>query len=57
MGEDAPQAPVCRSILAFLDQRESYSAHGDGRPERFAPGLHLVVAAASIARTPDVALP
>jgi uncharacterized protein len=57
MGDDAPQMPVCRSVLAFLDQRESYSAHGDGRPERFAPGLHLVVAAANIARTPDVVLP
>jgi uncharacterized protein len=57
MGDDAPQTPVCRSVLAFLDQRDSYAAHGDGRPERFAPGLHLVVAAASIARTPDVALP
>jgi uncharacterized protein len=57
MGDDAPQAAVCRSILALLDEREAYSPHGDGRPERFAPGLHIVVAAANIARTPDVTLP
>jgi hypothetical protein len=54
MGDDAPQAPVCRAVVDMLDRRESYSAEGDGRPERFAPGLHLVVAAATIARTPDV---
>jgi uncharacterized protein len=57
MGDDAPQAAVCQSILSLLDEREGYSPHGDGRPERFAPGLHFVVAAATIARTPDVALP
>jgi hypothetical protein len=57
MEDDEPQAAVCRSILALLDEREGYSAHGDGRPERFAPGLHFVVAAASLARTPDVSLP
>ena len=57
MGDDAPQAAVCRAILALLDAREGYTAEGDGRPERFAPGLHFVVAAANIARTPDVALP
>jgi hypothetical protein len=54
MGDDAPQAPVCRAVIDMLDARERYSAEGDGRPERFAPGLHLVVAAAVIARTPDV---
>jgi uncharacterized protein len=54
MGDDAPQAPVCRAVVDMLDQRESYSAAGDGRPASFAPGLHLVVAAATIARTPDV---
>ncbi|MET0206862.1 MAG: amidohydrolase family protein [Thermoleophilaceae bacterium] len=57
MGDDAPQAEVCASILALLDERDGYSAQGDGRPERFAPGLHFVVAAASLARTPDVPMP
>ncbi len=54
VGDDTPQAPVCDAVIALLDERESYSPKGDGRPERFAPGLHLVVAAAGIARTPDV---
>jgi uncharacterized protein len=54
MGDDAPQAPVCHAVLDLLDERERYTADGDGRPERFAPGLHLVVAAANVARTPDV---
>jgi predicted TIM-barrel fold metal-dependent hydrolase len=54
MGDDAPQAPICHAVLALLDERERYSPEGDGRPERFAPGLHFVVAAAGIARTPDV---
>ena len=54
MGDDAPQAPVCARSLELLDQRDRYSAEGDGRPERFAPGLHFVVAAACLARTPDV---
>ena len=54
MGDDAPQAPVCHAVLELLDQRDRYSAEGDGRPERFAPGLHFVVAAACLARTPDV---
>ena len=54
VGDDAPQAPVCNAVLDLLDQRERYSAEGDGRPERFAPGLHFVVAAAGLARTPDV---
>ena len=54
MGDDAPQAPVCHAVLELLDERDRYSAEGDGRPERFAPGLHFVVAAACLARTPDV---
>ena len=32
VGEDAPQAPVCRWVLELLDQRERYSPEGDGRP-------------------------
>jgi predicted TIM-barrel fold metal-dependent hydrolase len=57
VGDDAPQAPVCRWVIELLDQRESYSPEGDGRPTRFAPGLHFVVAALGIVRTPDVPLP
>ena len=57
VGEDAPQAPVCRWVLELLDQRERYSPEGDGRPPRFAPGLHFAVAAIGIVRTPDVPVP
>ena len=57
VGEDAPQAPVCRWVLELLDQRERYSPEGDGRPAHFAPGLHFAVAAIGIVRTPDVPVP
>jgi uncharacterized protein len=57
VGDDAPQAPVCRSILALLEERKRRSVGDDGRPSRFAPGMHLIVAAAGVARTPDVPLP
>jgi uncharacterized protein len=58
VGEDVPQARVCSSILSLLEERRRYRQPGDdGRPARFAPGIHLVVAAAGVARTPDVPLP
>jgi uncharacterized protein len=57
VGDDAPQAPICNWVLELLDARESYSPEGDGRPPRFAPGLHFLVAAIGIVRTPDVPLP
>jgi predicted TIM-barrel fold metal-dependent hydrolase len=52
-----PHAPVYRAILALLEARESYDPSGDGRPSRFARGLHLIVVAAALARTPDVPVP
>jgi uncharacterized protein len=57
VGEDAPHAEVHESIISLLDARAAYRAEGDGRPSRFAPGVHLIVVAAALARTPDVALP
>jgi len=62
VGDDAPQAPVCRSVLALLDRFDQYVA--DHPPEleltrpgsRF-PGLHLVVTASIVSLTPDVPLP
>ena len=57
VGEEAPQAKVCRWVLELLDQRERYSPDGDGRPAHFAPGLHFAVAAIGIVRTPDVPVP
>jgi hypothetical protein len=62
VGDDSPRAPVCRSVLALLDRFDRYQAdhpaelsHSEGEI-RF-PGLHLVVMAAAVALTPDVALP
>ena len=52
-----PHAPVYRAILALLDARKGYDPTGDGRPSRFTPGLHLIVVAAALARTPDVPVP
>ena len=57
VGDDAPQAAVCRSVLALLEERELWKSDGPGRPSRLTPGIHLVVAAAVVARTPDVPLP
>src|SRR6266540_541320 len=57
VGDDAPQAPLCRWVIELLDAREVYSPEGDGRPARFAPGLHFMVAALGIIRTPNVPLP
>jgi hypothetical protein len=59
VGDEAPQAAVCSSVLALLEERKEYAAsgHDDGRPARFAPGIHLIVVAAGVTRTPDVPLP
>ena len=57
VGDDAPQTLVCRWVVELLDQREGYSPEGDGRPARFAPGLHFMIAALGIVRTPDVPMP
>jgi predicted TIM-barrel fold metal-dependent hydrolase len=57
VGDDAPQAPVCRSILALLEEQAQWTDDGPGRPARLAPGIHLIVMAAAVARTPDVPLP
>lgn len=57
VGDDAPQSLVCENVLALLDAREAYQGGSDGRPARFAPGAHLIVLAAVLARTPDVPLP
>jgi hypothetical protein len=61
VGDDAPEAPVCRSVLALLDRFDHYledqPAEMAKEGERRFPGLHLVVTAATVALTPDVALP
>jgi uncharacterized protein len=58
VGNDAPQAPICRMILALIEEQSRYSPDPDrDRPRRFTPGVQLIVAAAGVARTPDVTLP
>jgi predicted TIM-barrel fold metal-dependent hydrolase len=58
VGDDAPQAPTCRMVLALIEQQARYDPDGEsGRPQRFTPGIQFIVAAAGLARTPDVALP
>ena len=57
VGDDAPHTAVHESIVSLLDARASYRADDDGRPSRFAPGVHLIIIAAALARTPDVPLP
>jgi hypothetical protein len=54
--EGSPQAAVCEHVLRLLQARAAYTER-DGRPSHFAPGLHFVIAAAGIVRTPDVPLP
>ena len=52
VGDDAPQAPICRSILSLLELHGELAA-GETLPERFGR-LHLLVLAAALAATPDV---
>ena len=64
VGEDAPQAATCASVLELLDRMEAFAADYE-EPAR-PPGSHvlrpfrgvaLVIAAAAVALTPDVPLP
>jgi uncharacterized protein len=57
VGTDVPHRPVFESIVSLLDAHAAYEAGDDGRPRRLAPGVHLIVIAAALARTPDVPLP
>jgi hypothetical protein len=56
-GDEDPHAPIHHAVLSLIDARAHYDPTGDGRPTRFAPGLHLIVVAAALARTPDVPVP
>jgi predicted TIM-barrel fold metal-dependent hydrolase len=55
--DEAPEAPVCRNILALLEGQERFAREhpGDGPP--LAPGIRSIMLAATISRTPDVPLP
>ncbi len=56
VGEDSPQAPVCRSILALLDRHARYAGdHPPDSPQGTA--VHLIVTAAGLAKSPEPRLP
>ena len=55
VGDEAPQAQVCAAVLRVLEMRAE--APPNERPERFAPNIAHVVAAANLCRTPAVPMP
>ena len=55
--DDDARAGLRRRSWRCSRRAPSYDPTGDGRPTRFAPGLHLIIVAAALARTPDVPLP
>jgi predicted TIM-barrel fold metal-dependent hydrolase len=57
VGEDAPQAPVARSVAALLERLDRYQAENPEKDGVAAPGIQLALAAAIVARTPDAPLP
>jgi len=57
VGEDAPQAPVCRSVLALLERVDRYAAVGEPIGFGMAPSVHLGILACTLARTPSAPLP
>jgi uncharacterized protein len=57
VGDDADQAEVCRSVLGLIEARARWRDEADERHPRFAPGIHLIVLAAGVARTPAVPVP
>jgi predicted TIM-barrel fold metal-dependent hydrolase len=54
---DAPESDVCRNVLALLERQEHLAKLDRHISAPFGPGIRLVMLAACIARTPDVALP
>ena len=57
VGDDAPQAEVCRIILSLIEERGRPGVDGPESLPRFAPGTHYIIFAATLARTPDVMFP
>jgi hypothetical protein len=54
VGEDAPQAPICRAVLELLELHHAVEP-GETLPERFSR-IHVLVIALVLASTPDVAV-
>jgi len=62
VGDAAPQAAICRSVLALIDRHDHYAAEPHGLDEldkgaHFFPGVHLMILAATVARTHSVPAP
>jgi uncharacterized protein len=62
VGDEAPQASICRSVLALIDRHDHYADDPSGLDElnkaaRFFPMLHLMVLGATVVRTPAVPAP
>jgi predicted TIM-barrel fold metal-dependent hydrolase len=67
VGDDAPQAAACASVLALLDRGDAYvarEAQEPTRPPAAGPGqlrphpaVGMVIVAAAVSLTPDVPLP
>ena len=56
VGDDAPHADVCAAVLELLDLfREHLAPPPPGRP--FPLAARFLIAALTVARTPDVPLP
>ena len=54
---DAPESDVCRNVLSLLARQERLAKLDRHVSAPFGPGIRLVMLAACIVRTPDVALP
>ena len=52
VGDDAPQGPICRSVLELIELFHGFEA-GQTLPERFTR-IHVLVIALVLASTPDV---
>jgi hypothetical protein len=62
VGDGAPQASICRSVLALIDRHDHYADDPSGLDEldkgaHFFPRVHLMVLAATVARTGAVPAP
>ena len=56
VGEDAPQAELCASILELIERAERHRRLPEAQRARFSD-LHVLTVALALARTPDVPIP
>ncbi len=55
--DDAPEAPVARSVLALLEGQERFARENPGNGPPLGTGIRSIMLAACVSRTPDVPLP